>query len=837
MGGNNAFIKRSTGETEVVPPGKLKCFITSKLRNDTPEERVRQDYVQKLHYEYGYPKELMEIEFPIQRGSKKGESVDIAIFYSNKKEQNNIQIIIETKAPTEKYPDYQVMSYVTATTAAWCAWTNGNETYYFKTNIGTKEVNKFTEIWDIPHYAQNLGALKKEQLIKPKNLTTIFKSLHDYIYANSNIKKPDRITTNIINVLFCKIYDELSFNKICKFYVVLNKNEEADVVKTYENILNIFNEVKSRYKEIFYASDAIEFDKYTVFEIVSKLQKFAFLNAEIDSIGTAFEVFTNESLKEDNGQFFTPRQVVKFMVDIISPQAEEYIIDPACGSGGFLVGSLRKISKDIDQSFKGRLTPDRINSHKRSIYSKYFFGIDQERDLVKISKAYMAIIGDGSANIYSKNSLIYPKKWENVSNELKLGNFDVILTNPPFGKDIKVRGKLLTQYDLAKKWSKVGDQYQLPVENVGFKSAVRPSILFLERCYQFLKKGSEKGRMGIILPVGDLSNDEDAYVKEWLLRNNKIFAIVQLPTETFQPYCGTQTCLVFLEPKEEYENDEYNVFMAQANKVGKDQRGKEIYKRDPRGTLILDSEGNVSLDNDLETIWNDYNDWLQGKNINSNLSFVVNSKSLTESLLPNYHNPTYSVLIKKTKRKQITYDKLFNLCHDVYTPPRTSRIYVDKIYGTAFLSGTNITQIIPQNVKYISNYETKKLSKYIVNEGDIVITRVGTMGIVRFIGKDLDKLAVSDNINIIKVDKSKIDPEYIFAILSSKIGQENVKKVSKGSVQNFNTPTDIKNLDIPILPDPEYSQIVESIKKSEEERINSLDRIVKAEDIINSFVE
>ena len=123
---------------------KIKCYITGKSRPDTPEERVRQNVLQQLVEDYGYPKEHIDVEFTIQRGStKKGEAADIVIFHSKKKNQNNIYLVIETKAPTIKIYDNQVFSYVTATTASWCALTNGSSWNYWKTNIGTKKTTKF----------------------------------------------------------------------------------------------------------------------------------------------------------------------------------------------------------------------------------------------------------------------------------------------------------------------------------------------------------------------------------------------------------------------------------------------------------------------------------------------------------------------------------------------------------------------------------------------------------------------------------------------------------------------------------------------------------------------
>ena len=820
------------------PTGKLVDFLNGKLRDDTPEERVRQNYARLLHEKYGYPREHMEIQFPIQRGSKgkKPEFADIAIFSSKDKKQDNVFLIVETKAPAITQFDYQLESYVTATTAQWCVWTNGGLSYYFKTNIGTKNATKFSEVWDIPHYEQRLGAPKKTDLVEPVNLVSSFQTLHDYIWANSNIKKPDRITANIINILFCKMYDELSFVPYCKFYIAFDENERPDLNSTYKNLLDLFKEVKKKYSDIFYPSDAIEFDKKTVLEIVSRFQKYSFMTANVDAVGAAFEVFVTDSLREEYGQFFTPRQIVKFMVEVVNPKPEELIIDPACGSGGFLIQALHNIRGSIEQEFKERLPPEKLSELKRKLYSSYLFGIDRERDLAKISKAYMAIVGDGSGGIFAEDSLDFPKEWDLKNRqEVKLDNFTVVLTNPPFGKDIKVEGKLLEQFDLARNWKKDNDKFIFPDANTPIKPAVRPSVLFLERCYQFLNKSEPNSRMGIVLPVGDLSNDEDRHIKEWLLKKTKIFAVVQLPSESFQPYTGSQTCLLFLEPKENCNYD-HTVFMAQAMKVGKDKRGKTIYKRNADGSLVYDDNNNVIIDNDLETIIDDYKRYLKGEQITSILSFKVNGQKLTESLLPNYHNPINASIISSSTQERVRIRKMGTLCHRIYTPPRTKRVYVEKQFGVPFLSGTNITQFIPQNVKFISKTQTKRLNEYIVHEGDIVIIRVGTMGLVRYIGKELDGYAVSDNMTIIKVNREEIRPEYLFAILYSKLGRKKIRKVAKGSVQNYNTPEAIREIEIPILSEPEYSQIVSSVETSEMSRVSAVDNIFKAEDTLESFI-
>ncbi|MDB9739819.1 N-6 DNA methylase, partial [Candidatus Pelagibacter sp.] len=426
-----------------------------------------------------------------------------------------------------------------------------------------------------------------------------------------------------------------------------------------------------------------------------------------------------------------------------------------------------------------------------------------------------SIVGDGTSGVFCENSLDDFKHWKSLAKDrVTLNSFDILFANPPFGKDIKVKGNFLKNYDLALRWSLEGkDSIKIGTE---YKKSVRPSILFLEQCYNLLKKG---GSFFVILPVGDLSNKEDYNIHHWLVNNMNVKSIIQLPSETFQPYCGTQVCLLHAE-KTKPDNSE--VFMALANKVGKNQRGKPLYKRDIYGELFLEN-GKKVIDDDLVTILEDYKNFENKTFKFSKLSFKVKKSDLKNKLLPNYHKP--NLLLDINEEKIIKYEKLEDLCIEIYTPPRTARIYVGKEFGVPFLSGSNITQYIPQNLKFISRSQTKDLNKYIVNTGDIVITRVGTMGIIRLISDDLDNYAVSDNINIIRIDKNKIDPEYIYAMLQSNFGFASLSKISKGSVQHYNDPKELKKIDIPIYQNKIYKKIVNEIKLSESNRINAINII------------
>ena len=275
------------------------------------------------------------------------------------------------------------------------------------------------------------------------------------------------------------------------------------------------DKVKREYDDVFDVTDKLTLDADSLFYIVGELQTYLVHKADRDAIGDAFEVFIGPALRGAEGQFFTPRNVVKMMVDILDPDPDEFIIDPACGSGGFLIAAIEHVWNKLDSEAKAKgWTEELLGSRKREVATRYFRGIDKDSFLAKVTKAYMAIIGDGRGGVFCENSLLPPNEWANrVQDKIDVNSFDVLLTNPPFGSKISVRGPgLLGQYDLGHRWSKdkKTGAWQIETAMRGWQS---PQILFIERCLQLFEPG---GRMGIILPESLFGNPSHEYIMQWL---------------------------------------------------------------------------------------------------------------------------------------------------------------------------------------------------------------------------------------------------------------------------------------------------------------------------------
>jgi len=254
------------------------------------------------------------------------------------------------------------------------------------------------------------------------------------------------------------------------------------------------------------------------------------------------------------------------------------IIDPACGTGGFLIESLRYVWDKLEKrATKLGWSEKRLEEEKQYVATTYFRGIDKDSFVAKVTKAYMAIIGDGRGGVFCENSLESTKEWSNkCQDKIDLGKFDVVFTNPPFGSKIPVKEeKTLKQFDLGHKWNsdKKENKWELQptLNNKGSKGGVEPQILFIERCLQLLKIG---GKMAIVLPDGIYGNDKLGYIREFLKRNTKILAIIDVPSETFQPNTSTKTTILIAEKvKENVKIDDHYIFMAICETCGHDRRG------------------------------------------------------------------------------------------------------------------------------------------------------------------------------------------------------------------------------------------------------------------------
>ena len=617
----------------IIPDGKICDYIDGKFRNDTPEEYVRQTVEKRLVNEHKYSRDRICVEYTVQIGSGK-KRADIVIFPDEEtdKKQENIKLIIECKsekieANNAKDGVAQLKSYMSACpNAEWGMWTNSKEKFVFKKFTDDKGVIQFMDYNDIPSADGNIDDINRPKRASLKNasddnLLFTFKTCHNHIYVNEGMQKQPAFF-ELLKVIFCKIEDERNIPKALEFYATSEERSNSDGQLTVKNrIEKIFDRVKKEKKnaKIFDPNDTIKLNPRTLSYIVSEIQKYSLLNTRIDIKGKAYEEIVGANLRGDRGEFFTPRNVMAMVVEMINPTIDEKVLDSSCGTGGFLVTAMTYAMKQLRIEFEketGKLKSEWDDFEKKVFQDKIsdmamnnYFGFDINPDLVKATKMNMVMNNDGSGNILQNNSLLQPHEWtddfktrlsaalqidkKTLINKDSIGYFDVIVTNPPFGSKIPIKDHaILSQFDLARIWKQdkktgrwtITDKYQ---------SSVSPEILFIERCWQFLKPG---GRMGIVLPDALLGSPGTGYIREWLIKYTKIIASIDLHEDTFQPRNGTQTSVLILQKKKadeilkEEKNGlmaDYNIYMAIVDKIGHDKRGNTLFKRDEEGNEIL----------------------------------------------------------------------------------------------------------------------------------------------------------------------------------------------------------------------------------------------------------
>lgn len=601
-----------------LPDGYILDFISGDRLKDSAKEQVRQRIAHALNAEYGIALNDMARDFAVSVDGKR-KRVDIAIFHSGAAHEvaNLSRVVVcrpepKISAKTVRIRDYdqaekdlaEVEAVMEAVESCqFGLWTNSLEFFYLQKKE-TRFEARFEPIGDWPPAGETLVDGNTPSRIRGRRadedmLKIAFRRCHNFIHGNEGMPK-DAAFWQFLYLIFCKIHDELNSRNEPRFWAGPKEQFTVDGRRAIRSrITPIFEDVKRKYSNIFRGNEEISLSDRALAFMVSELSKYDFARTEVDTKGAAYQEIVGDNLRGDRGQYFTPRKVVKLAIEMLAPKVGERILDPACGTGGFLVGTLAYMSVKF-KAERPRPTDDtteqfeNLTTRLRRFAEESIFGADFDPFLIRASQMNMVMAGDGHGHLYHLNSLEFPlghlDDLGRAQKEIPLQSFDVIMTNPPFGSDIPIiDDHILHQFELANRWERQDDGTFRNTNK--WKSSVNPEILFIERCLQWLTPG---GRMAIVLPNGILGNRDDEYIRAWILRNAWVLASIELPVEVFivDANVNIQTSLLFLKKKTEEEilqeaiqaePHKYPVFMAVAEKVGFDRRGNRIYKRLPNG--------------------------------------------------------------------------------------------------------------------------------------------------------------------------------------------------------------------------------------------------------------
>ena len=609
---------------DVVRDGHILDFIsgTNEVK-ETAKEQVRQRIARALFHEYGISVEDMAPDFPVRLGGRLRRA-DIAVFGAGESHTiENLQRIVicrpepkQTKRGTAKMRDYEQAAqdidevkpfFEEIDTCKYALWTNGLE-FFFLRKKATRFQVEAEPIGDWPPADESIGernvlSRAHARRADPEMLRTAFRRCHNFIHGNEGMPK-DAAFWQFLYLIFCKMHDERTLKRERRRFWAgpTEQFDDAGRKAVRKRIEPLFGEVKQAYKTIFSGEETISLSDRALSFMISELSKYEFSRIDVDAKGAAYQEIVGTNLRGDRGQYFTPRGAIRLVVDILDPKEDERLLDPACGTGGFLVASLahrmtrlreeEQVSTDTESSEEF----ESLNERLRTYASSQVFGCDFDPFLIRASQMNMVMAGDGKGHLYHLNSLEFPAGHlagvEQACKQMALESMDVVMTNPPFGSAIPITDvHILRAFDLAHVWERTEDG---GFRNTGqLKGSVAPEILFIERCLHWLKPG---GRMGIVLPDGILGNPATEYIRWWILRHAWVLASVDLPVETFivEANVNILTSLLFLKkkPVDLVHREamagaaDYPVFMAVAEKVGFDRRGNTLYRRSPDGQEI-----------------------------------------------------------------------------------------------------------------------------------------------------------------------------------------------------------------------------------------------------------
>ena len=525
-----------------------------------PEEKVRASYFVELVEDYKYPKERIDIEVIVPRRTPE-DRADIVVYEDDELKKSYLIVECKKDGITDaefKQAIEQAFGNANSMRGQFASVVAGTTRTAFDIagfKPSEREKNVISDIpkkyGKTPKYKFIKGEKDHElSIISREDLIRTLEKSHDTVWQGGE-RDPTDAFDEIAKLLFCKLQDEKEETKKSEPYKFqIGTHEEA--IEIFNRINLIYQKAKKKDSEVF--KDDIKLKPKIVYSVVEHLQSINFSKTDLDTKGVAFERFMEDFFKGKMGQFFTPREIIRFCVKMINPQTDDTILDPACGSGGFLLNSMDFIKEHAEKNY------DENEAWKiwHDFAMKNLYGIEINDKIARVCKMNMIIHDDGHTNIISTDSLQEIEEINNIHKDFSKNKFELILTNPPFGATIKNTEKpYLQKYELGNK-----------------KKNQNTEILFVERCLDFLK---EDGKMAIVLPDGILTNSSLQYVRDFLMEKSQILAVVSLPQFAFMHFgAGVKSSLVFVRKKKEKEKSEkYPIFMAIAEHIGYDATGRK----------------------------------------------------------------------------------------------------------------------------------------------------------------------------------------------------------------------------------------------------------------------
>jgi len=669
-----------------------------------------------------------------------------------------------------------------------------NVSYQLDNKKNNKQLLLFTEDRLFPEQLPDFSKLQPSH-----NILSVFDDCHNYIYANEGLLK-EKIFHEIVKLLVMKLYDEQVNNNNLQFGITASEYNSliSNKPSSFNERLNrLFESVKGKYQNLF-NNEALNLKPLTLAQVVGRLQHINLTNTNGDIKGKAFQSFIYRHQRGDRGEFFTPYPIVKLAVDMIDPQPDEKLIDPACGSGGFLIQAISYIQQNNPSVDKSSYIKEFIN------------GIEFNPDIALSAIIRIVFEGGIGKEIICLNTL--------SESDYLDGSYDIILTNPPFGNKGKIEdSKILSSYILAHKWNKLSNNEWTATNAV--MSGQSPDVLFIEKCLKLLKPG---GRMAIVLPDGLLQNITNGHIRYWIRSQAKVLGVISIPQEAFIPYgTGIKTSLLILQKMpfsfrrvtEEQTVNQDGCFMAFMQKIGYDVKGQVVYKCDESGNLIKTISGNYIVDDDVEKISTAYGKFRQFGNMSTiDDIYIIPEKLLNSRLDAEHYKPADMELIE---RLQMNGAKPLCEIADIITESDNFRLTPDCEIRYIAISDVDSRTMQVVNQQIIKTHEAPSRATYRVYKGDIITATSGaSTGTYKqataLITEDEDNAICSNGFAVIR-NIREIEPMFLLAYMRTEFFLRQVRRMMTGHAIPSISIDDLSKILVPIPSKQDQAKITESI--------------------------
>jgi len=574
--------------------------VDRRERWSDPEEKVRAEYYAELIHRYDYAARRIGVEVTVPDRSP-NDFADLVVFHDD--ERKRPFAVFECKA--ESYGGAPIAAAI-FNQAVEQAWGNGNAHKFRAAYVGVVAgaTRRFLDC------AEKFGALERDGN-QVADLPTNYGKPPPYKFVKGGIDGKRDITAVEKGDLIAaidkthqtlwgggRLSPPAAFGEFCKLIFVKVRDEkrvaESDDGTVYDFQINtdetaadlgarirkLYDAEMEREKDVF--TERLKIDDLTIKMCVEHLESINFSATDLDTKGVAFERFLDGFFKGDFGQYFTPREIIQFCVAMMPPQADDFVLDTSCGSGGFLLYAMDHVRHQAasigDEVLRFRKWHD--------FAEKRLFGIEINDEISRVAKMNMILHDDGHTNVVAADGLESWPVLEKINRDLRPEAFDIVLTNPPFGAVVKAAEKgqaYIERFDLSRHLGKTasgdGEKQKAGKAAVKQRASVKTEILFLERIHDFLKPGT--GRAAVVVPDGILTNGSLQGVRDWVMDRFQILAVISLPQAAFQHSgASVKASLLFVRRRaaKEVADDNEAIFMAAPANIGYDATGRDTVK-------------------------------------------------------------------------------------------------------------------------------------------------------------------------------------------------------------------------------------------------------------------